>query len=297
MAKKRKEKEEKNNTIYEENDTVEIYAKVKMKAEEYQRYKSGEIRSNKGLRADDGKISSIPDFEEVDDYKHYNYINNDIDDYGNNYDYGYDSYSDGYSHNKEYEMSPAMEKLCDIVAEILADATFKFGEKIIDYIKPRFAKLKNKNKDKKKYKSIKKRKYTQIYSDNNALMSSVDILDSFSEELDIVNTKYESDGLDEESKKHLVNIFALAVQIAYEIKAFSESVVDNNVLKKYNKDIEIIVQEKTIKSINTILNKDISFLENDYTNKLSKILGYDIINNGNFVSFDSENIKEKLLIE
>lgn len=51
-------------------DTVTINAKVTLKKDEYEKYKSGEIKSNKGLRGDDGKLSSIPDFVEVNEETH-----------------------------------------------------------------------------------------------------------------------------------------------------------------------------------------------------------------------------------
>ncbi len=291
-------KKQKNEEI---DDTIEIYAKVKLKANEYQKFKNGELHSDKGLRGDDGKISSIPDFEEVDDY--------DINNYGYGYDifndYEYDNYSydtnnnyndNSYDRDKDYKMSPAMEKLCDAVAEILVDATIKFGERIFGYIKPNITKIKEKKKNKKDKKIYKKRKYTQIDSHNNTLMSNVNILDYLSDELDIINTKYEDDCLNEETKRHFVNIFALSVQLAYEIKAVSELVTNKTIYNKYKVDVEKIIQNRTIEGVNNILTNDINMLDENYTNKLSAILGYSIIDNDSFTLINREKIEEKLLL-
>lgn len=47
------------------DETITIKANVTLKKDEYEKYKSGKIKSNKGLRDNEGKLSSIPDFEEI----------------------------------------------------------------------------------------------------------------------------------------------------------------------------------------------------------------------------------------
>lgn len=56
---------------YSKEETVTIKANVTLKKDEYEKYKSGKTKSNKGLRGDDGKLSSIPDFEEIQEDENY----------------------------------------------------------------------------------------------------------------------------------------------------------------------------------------------------------------------------------
>ena len=67
MAENKKPKKK----VKTDEETVTIRANVTLKKDEYEKYKSGETKSNKGLRGDDGKLSSIPDFEEIKDEEVY----------------------------------------------------------------------------------------------------------------------------------------------------------------------------------------------------------------------------------
>lgn len=67
MAENKKPKKK----VKTDEETVTIRANVTLKKDEYEKYKSGETKSNKGLRGDDGKLSSIPDFEEIQDEEVY----------------------------------------------------------------------------------------------------------------------------------------------------------------------------------------------------------------------------------
>lgn len=46
---------------------VSFKANVTLPKEEYEKYKRGEIHSDKGLRGDDGRLRALPDIEEIED--------------------------------------------------------------------------------------------------------------------------------------------------------------------------------------------------------------------------------------
>ncbi len=286
-------------------EMISFKANVTLPKEEYEKYKRGEIHSDKGLRGDDGRLRALPDIEEIED--------------GDKNECQYPSYDESeIQEYQERELTPEQRELYDAIETILALVAIKVCEyayyaakphvvnwwntKLVPGVKNLAASLKKKDikatKRLKKTKSDKAATHKRVTTTDIAVQN-MNALNTLSGNIEIMYDEYIRNITSEEAQQHLINIVVLTACLAHEIKELSGVVIrDNEKLStQYQSDIEQITQQKVMQGLNNILTQNINLLDAETEEKFTTLMGCPIITGGKFQPIDRMQIKELLEIK
>ena len=247
------------------------------------------------LDNDTNQVTGQAEFEPVEDDDNYDLNPNyPIE---NNNDYRYRELSEEDQEKAKYYGS--------VIAEILIQLGYKASPYITqiwnDNVAPAINKAKNKAW---KYITRKNKgnKNDTRYSTTGISIQTATTLDFLSRDINVVIDDYSNNMTSEEAQKHLVNILVLAALLASEIRSLSEACIkENSEISEHYLEwkvaFEKLTTQKVTDQINSILESNVSLLDEINMRRLSEILEINLIEEGQFVPIKNDKLKEALLLK
>ena len=119
--------------------------------------------------------------------------------------------------------------------------------------------------------------------------------------LDDAYEKYRKNVSSEEAQRRLVKIALHSAILAVEIREFANACVGQDSTTpeedlEWRKLIEKLTTQEVTTCINSILSNNISLMDEKRSTSLSKILGYDLISDGQFVPIENDRFRAALTV-
>ncbi len=170
--------------------------------------------------------------------------------------------------------------------------------KVVPGAKRLFNKVTTKDKTSLHSKNEKGTDTTGLVSKTDIAVQNMNALNSLSGNIEVMYDEYLRNMTSEEAQQHLINIVVLTARLAYEIKELSRVVIINNerLSGQYQADVERITQQRVMKSFNSILENNLMLLDEESSEKLSNLLGYQVVVNSSFIPFERMQLKDALEI-
>lgn len=260
---------------------------VKLKKEEYQKLINGEIHSDNGLRNKDGKLSSLPDIEDIPDEDE---------------DYSSSNYSGSYEEDSGDAIVELIISGLIIGIAILSDEEKRkaiknwWTNKVVPMVKNTTSTISRKagksTKAVKAFVSSKNKKEKQLVKKDVKTAEIVDMsADLASTEKQKKNTEeFKKFISGEEAQQQIQDIKNLATLLAGKIKEFSESYVREDLTPEEQIEQQTIIKELTSKEVKNsmqMLIENKNFMLEESTSRIfSDFLSGNIIVNGKVISIE-----------
>lgn len=133
-------------------------------------------------------------------------------------------------------------------------------------------------------------------------IQTITTLDFLSRDIDVALDNYSKNMTSKEAQKHLVNIVVLAMLLANEIRSLSGACIKENGemsehYLEWKNAFEKLTTQKVTHSINSILESNISLIDENMMRRLSEILGDNLIEEGQFVPIKNDKLSKALLLK